>query len=71
MAWDCLPLLFKILFHILYPQTSKEFRQQKTPKGVDRTTWNFALPSEFFENISRRYVFGIHESNGDNEKILS
>ena len=44
----------------------------RTPKGVDTTPpWIFAFPSEFFLNISHRYVFGVKESNGDNEKILS
>ena len=45
----------------------------RTPKGgVDATPpWIFAFPSEFFENISHGYVFGVKESNGDNEKILS
>ena len=33
--------------------------------------WIFAFPSEFFENIPHGYVFGVKESNGDNEKILS
>ena len=33
--------------------------------------WIFAFPSEFFKNISRKYVFGVKESNCDNEKILS
>ena len=33
--------------------------------------WIFAFPSEFFENISHGYVFGVKESNGDNEQILS
>ena len=33
--------------------------------------WIFAFPSEFFENIFHGYVFGVKESNGDNEKILS
>ena len=33
--------------------------------------WIFAFPYEFFENISHGYVFGVKESNGDNEKILS
>ena len=33
--------------------------------------WILVFPSEFFENISHGYVFGVKESNGDNEKILS
>ena len=33
--------------------------------------WIFAFPSEVFENISHGYVFGVKESNRDNEKILS
>ena len=39
---------------------------------MDNTTpWIFALPSEYFENMSHRYAFGVKESNGDDEKILS
>ena len=53
------------------PQTPKVFRQPKTPKGVGTTPLVFAFPSEFFLNISHGYVFGVKESNGDNEKILS
>ena len=55
----------------------KVFRQPKTPKGgggggvIQPPPWIFAFPSEFFENISHGYVFGVKESNGDNEKILS
>ena len=51
----------------------KVFRQPKTPKegGGYHPPWIFAFPSEFFENISLWYVFGVKESNGDNEKILS
>ena len=53
------------------PQTPKVFRQPKTPKGgLMQPPWIFAFPSEFFENISHGYVFGVKESNGDNEKIL-
>ena len=48
----------------------KVFRQPKTPKGVP-PPWIFAFPSEFFGYISHGYVFGVKESNGDNEKILS
>ena len=33
--------------------------------------WIFDFPSEFFENISQGYVFGVMESSGDDEKILS
>ena len=41
-------------------------------RGGDATPpWIFAFPSEFFENISHGYVFGVEKSNGDNEKILS
>ena len=54
------------------PQTPKVFRQPKTPKGgLMQPPWIFAFPSEFFENISHGYVFGVKESNDDNEKILS
>ena len=45
----------------------KVFRQPKTPNVVDTTLWILAFPSKFFENIPRGYVFGIKESNGDNE----
>ena len=31
----------------------------------------FCLSVSLFENISRGYVFGVKESNGDDEKILS
>ena len=55
------------------PQTPKLFRQPKTPRGggYHPPPWIFAFPSEFLENISHGYVFGVKESNGDNEKILS
>ena len=54
------------------PQIPKVFRQPKTPKrGWMQPPWIFAFPSEFFRNISLGYVFGVKESNGDNEKILS
>ena len=44
----------------------------RTPKGGGyHPPWIFAFPSEFFENISHGFVFGVKESNGDNEKILS
>ena len=45
----------------------------RTPKGglVPPSPGMFASPSEFVENISHGYVFGVKESNGDNEKILS
>ena len=33
--------------------------------------WIFAFQSKFFENILYGYVFGVKESNGDNEKNLS
>ena len=32
--------------------------------------WILVFPSEFFKNISHGYVFGVKESNGDNEKFL-
>ena len=48
------------------------FANRKRPRGVDTTSpWIFAFPSEFCENISRGYVFGVKESSGDNEKNLS
>ena len=31
--------------------------------------WIFAFPSEFFENISHGYVFGVKESNGDKQNL--
>ena len=44
----------------------------RTPKGGwIPPPWIFAFPSEFFENISHGYVFGVKESNGNNENILS
>ena len=44
----------------------------RTPKGGGyHPPWILVFPSEFFENISPGYVFGVEESNGDNEKILS
>ena len=49
------------------------FANRKRPRGglMQPPPWIFAFPSEFFENISHGYVFGVKESNGDNEKILS
>ena len=45
----------------------------RTPKGggYHPLPWIFAFPSEFFENIFHGYVFGVKESNSENEKILS
>ena len=57
---------------ILNPQTPKLKIHLRTPKGGwVQPPWIFAFPSEFFENISHGYVFGVKESNRDNEKILS
>ena len=62
---------------IINPQMPKVFRQPKTPKGGGGGWCNppldfaFPFPSEFLGNISHGYVFGVKESNGDNEKILS
>ena len=54
------------------PQMPKVKIHLRTPKGGwVPPPWIFAFPSEFFENISHGYVFGVKESNGDNEKILS
>ena len=39
--------------------------------GLIQPPWIVAFPSKFFENISHGYVFGVKESNDDNEKILS
>ena len=57
------------------------FETTNLPKGISPTEnaqggwipniWIFAFPSEFFENIPYGYVFGVKESNGDNNKILS
>ena len=58
---------------VVNPQMPKLKIHLRTPKGGGGTTppWIFAFPSEFFENISHGYVFGVKESNRDNEKILS
>ena len=55
------------------PQMPKVKIHLRTPKGGGwiPPPWIFAFPSEFFENIFHGYVFGVKESNGDNEKILS
>ena len=47
------------------------FANRKRPRGWVSPPWIFAFPSEFWGNISHWYVFGVKESNGDNEKILS
>ena len=39
--------------------------------GYHPPPWILVFPSEFFGNISHGYVFGVKESNGDNEKIPS
>ena len=54
------------------PRTHKVFRQPKTPRGGGyHPPWILVFPSEFFGNIFHGYVFGVKESNGDNEKIPS
>ena len=83
---NCLPNIFAHYFctnstihshdtrNAINPQTPKVFRQPKTSKGgggLMQPPCIFAFPSEFFENIYHGYVFGVKESNGDNEKILS
>ena len=55
-------------FWVINPQMPKVKIHLRTPGG---TPWIFAFPSEFFEKNSYGYVFGVKESNGDNEKILS
>ena len=39
--------------------------------GYHPPPWILVFPSEFSGNISHGYVFGVKESNGDNEKIPS
>ena len=58
---------------MLNPQMPKVKIHLRTPKGgLMQPPLDFAFPSEFFENISHGYVFGVKESNGDDlEKILS
>ena len=54
------------------PQMPKVKNHLRTPKGGwVPPPWILVFPSEFFKNISHGYVFGVKESNGDNEKILS
>ena len=55
------------------PQMPKVKIHLRTPKGGVGTTppWILVFPSEFFKTISHGYVFGVKESNSDNEKILS
>ena len=54
------------------PQMPKVKIHLRTPRGVGTTPpWILVFPSEFFGNISHGYVFGVKESNGDNEKIPS
>ena len=57
---------------IANPQMSRVKIHLHTSKGgLMHPPRIFAFPSEFFENISHGYVFGVKESNSDNEKILS
>ena len=44
------------------------FANRKHPRGWCNP-WIFAFPSEFCENISHGYVFGVKESNRDNENF--
>ena len=55
------------------PQMPKVKIHLRTPRGgwVPPPPWILVFPSEFFGNISHGYVFGVKESNGDNEKIPS
>ena len=53
------------------PKVKIHLRTPKGGGGYHPPPWIFAFPSEFFENISHGYVFGVKESNGDDEKILS
>ena len=57
------------------PRTPKVKIHLRTPRGgggwVPPPPWILVFPWEFFENITHGYVFGVKESNGDNEKILS
>ena len=52
----------------LVTDTMRRFLRLESSKKLQGKN---AFPSEFFENISHGYVFGVKESNGDNEKILS
>ena len=49
------------------PQMPKVKIHLRTPRGVP--PWILVFPSEFFGNIFHVYVFGVKESNGDNEKF--
>ena len=64
----------QVKFHILVkhinPQMPKVKIHLRTPKGGGVPPWILVFPSEFFKNISHGYVFGVKESNGDNDKIL-
>ena len=66
--------LLKYYFHNnLIRRCPRYFANRKRPRGGGyHHPWIFAFPSdELFGNISHGYVFGVKESNGDNEKILS
>ena len=66
-------IIIENISNCLNPQMPKVKIHLRTPKGGVGTTppWILVFPSEFFKNISHGYVFGVKESNGDNEKILS
>ena len=77
-------ILLLLIMHTYYfvkvlltinPRTPKVKIHLRTPRGgggVGTTPpWILVFPWEFFENITHGYVFGVKESNGDNEKILS
>ena len=69
---DCKQISKIIRFNLrLTRRCPRYFASQKRPRGWMQPPWIFAFPSEIFENISHGYVFGVKESNGDNEKILS
>ena len=69
---DIIHELNSINYHLyLTLRCPRYFANRKRPRGGVPPLWIFAFPSEFCLNISDGYVFGVKESNGDNEKILS
>ena len=71
LAWECNKSI-RVHLNCLTRRRPRYFANRKRPRGGwCNPPWIFAFPSEFFENISHGYVFGVKESNGDNEKILS
>ena len=57
--------------HFKNLRLTQDILPTKNAQGVGITPGIFAFPYEFYVNISHGYVFGVLESNGDNEKILS